>query len=331
MIGVDVTPYDERHARIQVDLEARAFADVAESARPTDTVEWLYHIHGPANPSGRAWIAVAREGDEAVGSVSALPARFRQRSGEVVTGWQVGTFVVDAAHQRKGIGSQLLVALTEALEEGAGGFVYSYPNSRSIPVFDRHGYDRHGRTPTRIFLPATGPGRAWGMDILGRAEAAEAVAEVERQAAVGASRSAPGFVRDAAYFRWRFCSPVAGDRYRFVEVRAREGAGRFVVALASHRFAGLSFGVLAEACPDVDGALLGVAVRAALAAGRRDGSWLLYATATLGPEAAASWSVPVPEKRDPRPLVLVMPATTRGVSVQEVAESPVMTADWGGF
>ena len=331
MIDVEVTPYEERHAATQVDLQARAFTVVAESARPTDSAAWLHHFHGPANPAGRALIALAREGEQVVGSASAIAARFRRPDGRVLVGWQVGTFVVDAAQQRKGIGSKLLVALTEALEERTDDFVYSYPNSRSIPVFDRHGYDRHGRTPTRIFLPAAGPGRAWELRVVERDEAAALAAEADGAAAGGTAGEPSGFVRDAPYFRWRFCAPEAGDRYRFVEARERDGDGRFVLALASHRFAGLSFGVLADTCPALSGPRLGVAVRAALAAGRSAGAWLLYATTSLDGDARAPWRVPVPESRDPRPVVLVMPRTTDGTLAREVATSAVATADWGGF
>jgi len=135
-------------------------------------------VHGAKNPAGRAWIAVAREDDRAVGSAAALPARFARKDGRILIGWQVGTFVVDAAQQRKGIGTALLAALSGALKDRPDSFLYSYPNRRSIPVFERHGYSRKGRTPTRIFLPARGPGEGWETRRIARAEVPEVLASL---------------------------------------------------------------------------------------------------------------------------------------------------------
>lgn len=329
MIDVDVSPFEERHAQVQVELEARAFAMVARSARPKDSAKYLYHIHGPKNPAGRAWIAVASESGRPVGSAAALPARFARKDGRIVIGWQVGTFVVDAAQQRQGIGTVLLNALTDALKGRADAFLYSYPNRRSIQVFERHGYSRAGRTPTRIFLPARGPGKGWETRRIAREEVAAALAAIPEPAV---STGPPnGFVRDARYFEWRFCGNEAEGRYRFVHCRMRDGPAAFVIALAAHRFAGLSFGVLADACPDVLDTHLGTAVRASLAEGRQAGSFLLYATASVRPRSRLPWSVGLPESRDPRPVVLVLHEETKVVSAEEVAGSLVMTADWGGF
>jgi hypothetical protein len=138
-------------------------------------------------------------------------------------------------------------------------------------------------------------------------------------------------VRDARYFEWRFAAEEAEGRYRFVHCREKSGAAAFVIALAAHRFAGLPFGVLADAYPDVLDTHLGTAVRASLAEGRKDGSRLLYATATIRDGSRAPWSVAVPESRDPRPVVLVVHEETKVVAPAEIAASRVMTADWGGF
>ena len=326
MIGVEVSPFEPHHAEIQVDVVRRAYANIAESARPKESAAYVNHIQGATNPAGRSWIAIASEGGEPVGSMAAVPARFVRRDGRTVIGWQISRNVVDAAHQRKGIGGKLLDELSAALKGREDGFLYGYPNRQAMAVLERHGYYRVGKTPTRIFLPARGPGRGWETRQIAREDVPAALAAIPAPAMPPA-----GFLRDAAYFEWRFCASEAEGRYRFLHCREREDGTEFVIALARHRFAGLSFGVLADACPDVLGSQLGTAVRASLAEGRKTGSFLLYATATIRPGSRPPWSVTIPESRDPRPVWLLIHEETKVVSAEEVAESLVMTADWGGF
>ena len=59
MIGVEVSRFEPHHAEIQVELVARAYANVAESARPKESAAYLKHMQGPANPAGRSWIGRA--------------------------------------------------------------------------------------------------------------------------------------------------------------------------------------------------------------------------------------------------------------------------------
>jgi GNAT superfamily N-acetyltransferase len=326
MIGVEVCPFEAHHADIQVELVGRAYANLPESARPKESAAYLKHMQGPSNPAGRSWIAVASEGGRPVGSVGAVPMRLVRRDGHTVTGFQLHRNLVDAAQQGKGIGKALLGELSGALKEREDGFLYGYPNRQAMPVLSRHGYRRAGWTPTRIFLPARGPGRSWDVQEIAREHVPAVLA------AIPAPAMPPvGFLRDAAYFEWRFCASEAEGRYRFVHCRDREEGTEFVIVLARHRYAGLWFGVFGDACPDVLGTHLGTAVRASLAVGRKSGSFLLYATASVRPGSRPPWSVAIPESRDPRPVVLLVHEETKAASAEAIAESIVMTADWGGF
>ena len=332
MLTVDVSTFEDRHAELQVELGARAFAGVPEGARPKETPAFVGHIHGESNPAGAARLAFTRDGDRVVGSVAGVPYRFRRRDGTLVTGWQIGTFVVDQAVQRQGIGARMLNALTAELRRLPDSFVYSYPNGRSIPVFDRNGYVRVQTVPTRIYLP--GPGAPAGFEAR-RIPASEVPSAL---AALAPTEGPAGFVRDARYFQWRFLGPDAERRYRFLLCRARDSCAGFVLALARHRFAGLSFGVVADACPDVLDRWWGAALRAARGEARGEGAWLLYANTNVERLGAARerpgavpWSVTVPDGRNPRPIVLVLHAAGGAADPAEVAASLAMTADWGGF
>jgi predicted N-acetyltransferase YhbS len=333
VLNVEVSLFEDRHAEAQLDLVRSAFSIVPEGARPKESVDTLRHMHGEANPAGRAWMAFARFDGRLVGSVAAVPYRFRRRDGVGVTGWQIGTFAVDASAQRQGVGRALLDGITADLERLPESFVYTYPNQRSIAVFDRHGYQRLGSVPTRIHPPWPGSASGWA---LRRIETREVPAELAQVAP--ADPPPPGFVRDASYFRWRFCGPSAEERYRFVACRGPSGREGFVVALASHRFLGLRFGVLADACPDVLDRHYGIALRAAGAEARRAGAWLLYVNSNVrrlgggrARPARVPWSVPVPDSRNPRPIELLYHPRGAAVGPEELAGSLAMTADWGGF
>lgn len=335
MLSVEVSLFEDRHAEAQLELVRSAFSGVPEGARPKETVETLRHMHGEANPAGRAWLAFARRDGRGVGSVAAVPYRFRRRDGATLTGWQIGTFVVDASAQRQGVGRALLDALTARLETLPESFVYTYPNPRSIGVFDRHGYQRLASVPTRIHPPWPRPGPAAGWSVR-RIEAREVPAELAQLAAP--DPPPPGFVRDARYFAWRFCGPSAAGRYRFVACRGPSGREGLVVALASHHFVGLRFGVLADAFPDVLDRHYGIALRAAGAEARRAGAWLLYVNSNVrrlgagrARPARVPWSVPIPDSRNPRPVVLLYHPRGAAVGAEELAGSLAMTADWGGF
>jgi len=109
-------------------------------------------MHGDANPSGRAWIAVARENGRDVASVAGLPARFRTRAGRTIVGYQIGTYVVDPSMQRQGLGSRILLELTRVLIGQPDSFVYAYPNPRSQAPLDRSATCARRRDPTFIHM-----------------------------------------------------------------------------------------------------------------------------------------------------------------------------------
>lgn len=366
-LNIEVTPFDAAHAPAAVELAARAFTVVAADARPKDSAAFLGHIHGDANPAGRAWIAIARRAGRAVASVAAVPARFRTRAGRAIVGYQIGTFVVDPSMQRQGLGSQSLAELTRVLKALPDTFIYAYPNPRSQAVLDRLGYLRVAEIPTLIhppgwrslFAPGTTSlrdraGREWDLTFLraGDAEkAVRAVGELEREPA--------GFVRDRRYFLWRFFGPDSAQRYEFVVCTARGEKRAFVLALARHGFKGLRFTILVDAFPNIfaaepalvadepelladEPALLAhkpalfagdpaLAVRAAQVTGRRAGAWFVYLNTSARATPGTPWSVRLPRARNPRPVQLMIYPENSAISADELGASLAMTADWNGF
>lgn len=329
---VETRPFERGDADLYVDLARRAFARVPAAQRLRDTAERVAHLHGPRNPAGPSVVAWARLEGRVVGHAAGLPARWLGADGARRTGWQLGGFVVDPSLQRRGVGRALVEALSRELAAREDGFVYTYPNARSIAVFERHGYVRVASAPTRI---AIGRRRAAsdGADVelpggfraraIGAEEAARLVA---RSGSASVRRGA--FVRDAAWFAWRFLDPAVAPGYRFARLDHPEH-GEHAVAIARHAFHGLAFSVLADALPALDARTLPGAVRCAASLGA---SRLVYFTTNLPAVGGGltALGTRVPRGIDPRPVeLLALPGGA--VDEGELSAATILTADWMGF
>jgi predicted N-acetyltransferase YhbS len=320
VLKITTRPAEPGDARIFVDVAARAFADAPAHARPKDRPEFVAHTHGAANPAGRAWVTLAEDDGRFVGHVSAIPFRFCRRDGSTITGRQIGCYVVDGSQQGKGVGHAMLQDLQRALSgPDVGGFVYTYPNPRSIGRFLKLGGREVARASTRIVLPARLTSHGPPVDFVDPATALAVLDDMSD----GPPKTG-AFVRDKSYFRWRFLAEPAASRYRFAA--ARSGTDDFLLALAEHTALGRRFTILVDGYPDLAGDRLGEAVYIARAAG---GGRAVYLTTSprwdRGP-----FSIGVPRRFDPRPVVgILMPG--REDMVAELAAAPIRTGDWMGF
>ena len=136
-----------------------------------------------------------------------------------------------------------------------------------------------------------------------------------------------GFVRDAAFFRWRFLGPDADLRYRFVALKRRGGGDTMLVALAEHAALGTQFTVLVDGAPDLSAGT--PRARAARGAHRRrsparvpDDQRALARRAAGGARAAAL-----------RPAAgrAVPDAGQRGALRRSSPRRPIVTGDWMSF
>jgi predicted N-acetyltransferase YhbS len=327
-LKIHAHPAEPRDAELFVELAARAFAHVPEHARPKDRPEYVAHTHGPSNPAGRGLVALAESEGRVVGHVGAIPFRFLRRDGTRTTGWQIGCYVVDGSEQRKGIGQAILAELSAAVaREERRGFLFGYPNRRSLGPLLKLGGREVARARTLLVPPRPGrtlrdeQGRSWAVQ---QVDAEMAESALRHQRFGEPQRGA--FVRDADYFRWRFLAGEAAPRYRFALAAPEGGGESLLLALAEHRVNGVRFTILVDAVPDVFGARMGLALRAARIAG---GGRPVYLTTNVrwkgGPIAFA-----LPERFDPRPVVdVLMPGGEEIAS--ELGEAPILTADWMGF
>jgi predicted N-acetyltransferase YhbS len=333
-VKLEIADADPAHAAIVEDLARRAFAGVRRGARPDQGAGFIAHLLGPSNPAGVARVALAHDagaGGRALGSLVAIPARFRRRDGRVVTGYQVGYFFVDHRGQGQGVGTALLAGLTAALRSEPDSFVYTFPNPRSIGHFDRFGYERVASIPTYLYPPAPvargdvrdAAGREWTIESVGAAAAARVAATD-----VAPLPPEPGFTRDVEHFAWRYCGPESGARYRFAVCRARDGGEVFVAVLARHRLLGAPFTVLVDV---LSADLACHYVAAVRVAGRARGRAPVYANTNLARAARRPPGLPVPRLVNPRPVELLKLPGEGGVSRAELAGSVVITGDWLGF
>src|SRR4029079_2743398 len=132
-----------------------------EHARPKDRPEFVAHTHGPSNPSGGGWVTLAEESGTFVGHVGAIPFRFRREDGSAIVGRQIGCYVVDGAHQGKGIGQAMLADQMRTLARSEPDrFPYGYPNLKSLGPLLKQGGKEFARARTRLVLPARPGSRA---------------------------------------------------------------------------------------------------------------------------------------------------------------------------
>lgn len=338
---IEVERFEASCSGIVADLARRAFATAGRDAQPDQSDAFIAHILGPLNPAGCSRLAIARDGGTAIGCLAATPARFQTDEGRLVTGHQIGYFFVDRCAQGWGVGTTLLAELGGALGGDPDAFVYTYPNPRSIGLFDRSGYQRLATIPTCVFpvwprrrKRRSGPfeipsyGDSWVVEELD-ADSAEASA---RQS-FGEGAHETGWVRDNRFFAWRYCAPPAHGRYRFLSCRARETDELLLVVLAHHRFSGASFTIVVDLLARDPTGSVSTAVKAAR---RTGGTPFVYANTNFdrlgkGETAPLPLRLAVPGFANPRPVELLWIADSRAITRQDLLKSLVMTGDWLGF
>ena len=320
---ITTRPAEPGDAHRFLEIAARAFASAPEHARPKDRPEFVAHTHGTSNPSGGGWVTLAEEGGTFVGHVGAIPFRFRRGDGSTIVGRQIGCYVVDGAHQGKGIGQAMLADQMRTLARSEPDrFLYGYPNLKSLGPLLKQGGREFARARTRLVLPARLGSRATPIE---RIEAPTARQILESMPEPPAERSS--FVRDKAFFGWRFLAEPAAPRYAFAVSRRASGEPDLLLALAEHTALGRKFTILVDVFPEVSGARLGEAVLAARTAG---GGKPVYAT-TNDRWPRGPFSIAVPRRFDPRPVVGILMPVGREDVVAELATAPIRTGDWMGF
>ena len=325
---ITTRPAEARDAELFVELAARAFAHVPEHARPKDRPEFVAHTHGPQNPAGRGLVTLAEDAGQVIGHVGAIPFRFLRRDGTLTTGWQIGCYVVDGTQQRNGIGKAILAGLQAGVaRDERHGFLFGFPNRRSFGPLLKLGGREVARARTLLVRPRASRGVT---DAEGRAWVVKEVDAEEANTALGHQRfAAPArgaFVRDAAFFRWRYLAPAAAPRYRFALSAPEGGGDSLLLVFTRHHFGRLLFTVFVDAVPELSSERLALALKAARVAG---GGRSVYVTTNLrwsgSPHALA-----LPVRFNPRPVVDVLMPGCDGIA-PELAGAPIVTGDWMGF
>lgn len=349
MVVMKIGPFRPEHAEVYLELQRSAYSHAPAHTRPRDSSAFLKHVQGAASPGGVTRIATAHLNDRCVGSLAAMPVRFRTASGGIVIGYRIDYWVVDPAHQGKGIGRRLLEELTESLASEESAFVYSLPGQRSFDAFKSLGYVPVTSVPT--FLYATGyPLRRIRKDrisapILDRENGAweaefmnlEQVRDLFRDRRGKEEDLEIGFVRDPAFFSWRYLEPDPLRNYRYVVCRREKKEGFLVAVLAQHRLRGLGFTILVDWYSNPPSQGFPVAIQAARLEARRAKNFLVYTTTNAArlsrnpPVRGAPFGFSVPSRFNPRIVELVLYSKSRAIKKEDLAKSLVTTGDWMGF
>ena len=344
---VDIFTYESGYADELHALIESAFSAQPAHARPKDSTAYLDYMQGPSNPAGRAIVAATRKNGALAGNISATPFRFTTREGRVLTGYQLGSVVVGAQHQREGIGGRLVRAITAHLDGLPDSFTYIYPNTRSEPVLLRNGYLPAREVPTYIHFPAFRSFRGLQRNarIVDRRLGSWSVSVCSLTDALAIATDWPdtpmpstGFTRGPGFFRWRFGGPGTESRYRFAVCRRENGDDAFALSIARHTFSGIRFAIPVDLLSRNPAGHYGLALKAAQAIGGRDGERFVYVNSNIprlnGTTALRSdrpWGAQVPSVFNPRPVRLLYYPREDIRLAQELDAGIAMTGDWMGF
>jgi len=329
----DLTEYPryqtDLHYRLFNSAWAEFFASGAQAQTPLATFINLYEN----NPAGTAFLARARDGEEWVGAVSAIPFRVRERGGDGFLAYQISDIMVSPAYRGRQIFFRLLQMLSRRLAEIPRVVIFVFPNRRSRPGCHACGYRLVRTLPSRFIFPSP---LAWAFSrsrkaggICREITLKEAGEKVERSPAAGA-----GFVRDRAYVSWRYHQPDDGKRFRFHHLLEPCRQEEHVSITTEHGFRGKRFLVLLELY-DLTGSPPGREVLSALARlGQERGCLSIFANMTVAKTRLPSpvWGVNLPDAVNPRPVhLLVLPRSGNAALENTFSRLEFATAEWLGF
>ena len=301
---IEVSQFSSENADILFGLSNSAFKSISVDFRPKESIEFIRHLNGKANPAGLSICAVAFEESQCVGNVTAIPIRFLGK-----TGYQIGGFFVDQKYQGRGLGKKLLLEITYALREKKDTFIYTFPNARSIGIFYKLGYRLISRIPTYIF--------PWkkGNNILEAIEPKEI--SIENLEGFGKG----GIIRDQSFFNWRYCGPGSENRYKFL-IGKVENKLDFVVITSKHNFKRITFTIIVDILASSTITFL-KAINAAQKLGK-----MVYMNTNAPHEYLPFARVPIPERFNQRSVyLLVYPGDFNSGSISQ----GIITGDWFGF
>ncbi len=238
------TDYYENFRPEHFELFQRTWSDFVRSGEvqplAADQLKRCYE----ENPSGVSILAVARADSRWVGAVSAIPTKLRASGGALHTAYQIGDFMVDPDWQRKGVGTRMLAALTEALL-GQSKLVYTFPNPRSIGVFFRHHYEELRHVAGRIMVPLVESCRACSSEsceqvsLTQAMEIADTLTQQEQHLLT--------ILKNGDYFQWRYGKMRDSNRYDYWACQSDDGGCDGLLVSMVHRFRGMRFSVLLDA------------------------------------------------------------------------------------
>jgi predicted N-acetyltransferase YhbS len=346
----EATPADHPRVRACMDEVFRETGGQKIDAFGRELWEWQYL--GPEEPS---LVVVADDGARLCGYFHALVLRMR-RDGRELLGAMVQDVGTLAAYRGRGIFRRMGAHALELLAARGVELVYTFPNERSRPSFERnHAYDLVARVPvlltplrpTALVVAQLGRssqrGRHGGPLAAARTRRARLPqnAEVRQEPAItdevaavadeSARAAGVSLVRSARHLTWRFLEKPGGG-YACWTLREHGAPVAFLVTARSELF-GSPCLVLMDlgAPPDRHDALLAL-VGARLAAEQEQGAALAL-TMGLHPALPALWRhgfVRVPERVNPRPFNLLtkLPGAPGPSGLADPRRWLVTLADW---
>lgn len=304
-------------------------------------------------------IVIAESEGRVIGYYHALTLTM-SRGGRAVSGAMVQDVGTLAEYRGQGVFREMGGYALQQLRRLSVDFIYSFPNERSRPSFERnHKYARVALVPIYVtpLDPAQVVGARIGLPSLGRAvgrvvlpitrhwrerqarllpsETVESTASVSDEMAascqLSGSQRSLHLVRTARFLTWRFLEKPDGG-YRMWVLRTAGKVTAFVVTRVAKLFDVPSVVFLEFGCSSSQMSALQRLVASRLAAEQREGA-LLGVTMGLHPffgSLARLGFLRVPERLNPRPFNLLIKnlGVTEGADLTDPSRWLITLSDW---
>ncbi len=343
MINIEINNYTdkfpEEHYRLFLNAWEEYFATGAQTKIPRKTFDNIYMN----NPFGDTCFAAARDQDQLVGSLAAIPFSVAINDNHSFTAYQISVIMVSPQYRRLGIFRRMLRLLTEHLSEKPNSLAFVFPNDRSRPGSSQSGYLRRATLPTSIHFPSP----FWGLSSCSpdgsfiirpgkrKLQCRKISIESARDKLIDYTPPFPHIPKDGEYLKWRYSQSVDSNNFHFHHLLGQSGEDDILLISSEHRYGKRVFTVLLEVFnlryPGEEPSFLpGLLMK--LSPGR--GFPLLYTNESNLKASILSptWNISLPRFLNPRPVDLLVHSSPENKELEKsFLQLDFATADWLGF
>lgn len=310
---ISIINFNEEQAQDIVDITADSFKNVDVQHRPLkiDTKK-IIRTFSAINPGGISIIAYVVIDGKRQACCAAIPFRIMNNGIELI-GYQIGSFFVGSKYHGIGLGTKLLKELSKYFD--STNFIFSYPNSRSINIFNKNGYEVTENVPTYIYITAISKILSFN------SICTDIVKNISYEEVINTyvwPEECEGLIKDKSDFIWKYFEE--DGKYKFYSVNVK--STKALVVIVEHHFMGIKFNIIKDIYCNENDKYEDIIKNLA-----RNFSILsiIYINSSRIKNNELSF-IRIPNSINPRPIRLV----NRGLNKTTI-KFDTITSDWMGF